>query len=214
MACQRWVLKKDMELMKRLDFLGLSAAISLWAAQASAVIAPTPLFDGITVTQTVNIEDDTGLANNANWFVFDAAAGAPLDIDINRLAAPPDLVAAIYFGDVTGLDFGAQRPGRFPGNVLFEGLRLFDTEDDTENDAFRGPFGDPRFTFTAPETGRFSLIVASLNSRGRGNPFEVTATGVSAFQTSSVAAVPLPAGVVLLLSALGVGAALRRRRRT
>lgn len=195
-------------------FFGLSIAASLCAAQASAVVAPTPLFDGITINQTVNIEDDSGLANDANWFVFDATAGSLLDIDINRLTAPPDLVAAIYFGDVTGLDFGAQRPGQFPSNVEFEGLTLFDTEDDTENDSLGGPFGDPRFTFTAPQTARYSLIVTTLNLSGRGSPFEVTASGVSTFATSQVAAVPVPAGIVLLLSALGLGALVRKRRAT
>ncbi|MEM1277374.1 MAG: hypothetical protein AAGH74_12670 [Pseudomonadota bacterium] len=197
--------------MRRMNRIGLAAALSLFAAQASAVVVPTALFDSVTVNQTVTIEDDSGRANNANWFIFDAIAGASIDIDINRLAAPPDLVAGLYLGDVTGLDFGLQRPSQFPSNVQFAGLSLLDTEDDTENDSHGGPFGDPRFTLLAPETGRYSVIVATLNSSGRGNPFEITATGVTTVQSSDVAAVPLPAAALFLLSALGLGVILRRR---
>lgn len=180
--------------------------VAMSATMASATpVSPFTLYDGITVTQTVNVEDDSGLLNNANWFVFSATAGDLIDIDINRLAAPPDLVSELYFGDVSGLDFGTSSAnfGAANGAPL---LSFLLSADDTEDDAFGGPFGDPRFTFTAAQTGIYSFYVATLTA-GIDSPFEVTATGIAP------APVPLPAGFPLLAGALGLFGWIGARRR-
>ena len=74
-------------------------------------------------------------------------------------------------------------------------------EDDTEDDPFGGPFGDPRFTTTL-DPGIYTVLVASLN-----------VDFASAFTiTSNVgAAVPEPSSSVIFV-ALGFAALIRRRK--
>ncbi|GFE63532.1 VPLPA-CTERM sorting domain-containing protein [Litoreibacter roseus] len=172
---------------------------------SAATISPTGLLGDGTVNATVNIEDDSGLLNDANWFTFYATAGQTIDIDINREERRPDLAAELYLGDVTGSDFGT-RSGNYGTVTPLAGLTFIDREDDTEQDAFNGPWGDPRFTFTATDTGVYSFFVVSLNTQGVGADFSVTATGID-----SIEVVPLPAGGLLLATALaGFGIARRR----
>lgn len=184
--------------------IALGAAALMGSAALAAPVSPTTLMDGVAVTETVNIEDDSGLLNDANWFIFFAEAGDLVDIDINRLAAPPDLIAELYFGNVTGLDFGNSNADAGSGNAS-PLLTFLDVEDDTEDDAFGGPFGDPRFTFTAAETGTYSIAVTRFFTNGANEPFEIIGTGISPTP------IPLPASGLLLVGALGGVAAVRRK---
>ena len=173
---------------------------------AQASVIPTVLSDGVTVIDTVNIEDDSGLLNDSNWFIFHATSGASVDVDINRLVAAPDLCAELYFGDVTGVMFGGLNADCGAANGE-PPLVLTDVQDDTEDDAFGGSFGDPRFTFVAADTGIYSLQVHTLNSSGVGSEFEVIATGIDPINT-----VAEPSMLLLLGSGLIGLAGVRRKR--
>lgn len=188
-------------LLQKLLASATIVAVSATMAFASPV-SPIALDPGVTVIDTVNVLSN-GDRNDQNWFTFSATAGSLIDIDINRRAAPPDLYATLYFGDVTGVDFDTDGSG---------GLTNAITSDDAENDAHGGPWGDPRFTFTAQSTGTYSFFVTALSccsSPGAvGTAFDVTATGIAP------SAVPLPAGLPLLAAALGAFGFARTRRRT
>ncbi len=142
-------------------------------------------------------EDDSTLANDSAWFVFTLFGDTDVDVDINRTIADPDLFATLFAGDVTGVDFGGLLADDFTGPMDFGPLTFIETQDDTEDDAFGGPFGDPRFQ-TNLGAGTYSIMVTSLNV---GGPFNVT---------SNVSFVPEP-GTFTILAACGL-VVMRRRR--
>ena len=173
-----------------------AAFATLGAGAHAGTVEPTFLDDGVRVTDRIEGSQSASF-DEQNWFVFDAVAGASVDIDINRLEAALDPIAFLYFGDVSGHDFEGAAPSP---------LTFLERQDDTENDALGGPWGDPRFTFVAQQTGRFSVRVASFSSgSGVGAAFEVIGTGI--------APVPLPASALLLLGGLGAAAGVSRRRK-
>ena len=146
-------------------------------------------------------EDDSTLANDSAWFIFDLASDFDVDIDINRTVAAPDLVASLFLGDVTGVDFGGLLADDFLFGGAFGPLTFIETQDDTEDDDFGGPFGDPRFQLNLGP-GRYSVLVSAL-SPVEGGPFEITSN-------VSVNAIPEP-GTLGLLSLCSL-AFVRRRR--
>lgn len=146
-------------------------------------------------------EDDSTLANDSSWFIFDLDSGFDVDIDINRTTAAPDLIASIFFGDVTGIDFGNLLADDFLFGQDFGALTFIETQDDTEDDAFGGPFGDPRFQLNLGP-GRYSVLVSALTPL-EGGPFEITSN-------VSVNAIPEP-GTFGLLAVCSL-AFVRRRR--
>jgi hypothetical protein len=108
-----------------------------------------------------------------------------------------------FFGDVTGLDVDSLSPdglinGLLVSNGVFGPLTVIDTQDDTENDSFGGPFGDPRFNLSLSSTGTYTLLVATLSAPGS---YEISTTGITS--------VPEPS--TLAIFALGImGLAARR----
>lgn len=193
--------------MKSLLLATASAVAAFGAAQAAVV--PTVLQDGVTVVEDNPFGDDSGLLNDANWFVFSGTAGADVDIDINRLVADPDLFAVLYAGDVTGTDFGTQLAD--DGGIVTDlpGLTFLDAEDDTEDDTLGGPFGDPRFVLQLPSSGLFSLVVVRLTPETVEDfPFEITARGID----GSGPVVPIPGAAILMGGALAGFAGVRRKK--
>ncbi len=182
--------------MRIFVFLGLALVATQYAA---ATILPTGLSNGLTVSETLNIEDDSGRLNDANWFIFDAAASSNVDIVFGG-SSINILYAEVYFGDVTGLDFGGQNMGDFlfhadPPLVTIDGAGgFFDTVAD--------------LSFVADQTGTFSLAVASIDNSGVGELFEVTATVISA-------SVPEPTTLALMgLGLAGIGYKRRQLKET
>lgn len=134
-------------------------------------------------------------ATRGAWFVFTMSSAGPVDIDINRTTAPPDLFGALFAGDVTGVDVAAELAGSnvrdrvIIGNGVIGPLTRVETRDDTEDDPFGGPFGDPRFTRTL-NAGTYSLYVTSLQP-AVGGAFTMVASGMS----GAVVATSLTGGV-------------------
>ena len=188
--------------MKMRHGIGLVAAAMGSAAMAQPV-SPMTLTGGVQISQDVR-EDDSNAASLGGFWVFTLGAAMDVDIDINRLLADPDLAATLYEGDVTGADMTAFSPdglinGILVGSGVFGPLTAIAFEDDTEDDAFGGPFGDPRFTMNLP-AGTYTLMVAALNT---------DVIGVDAYEVVTNL-VPAPASLALL--GLGGLVGLRRRR--
>jgi hypothetical protein len=185
------------------------AGMAFGVPAAAATVSATNISNGTTTTSVSALYD--GALSASNVFVFSATAGASVDLDINRLAAPPDLYAVLRFGDIRGTDIGTSTFTDIDTTSDVFGTSYVDSADDTEADALGGPYGDPRFTFVAGQTGTYSLFVIALDCcsdpGALGSPFEVVASGIA---SAPPAPVPLPAGAVLLVSAIG---ALMIRRR-
>lgn len=151
-------------------------------------------------------EDDANAAEFGQFFVFSLDATTDIDIDFNRTTADPDLYAVLFSGDITGSNPNDLSPDGLingftfpdPGDV-FGPLTVISDEDDTEDDPFGGPFGDPRFTNTL-DAGDYTVLVMALNVDG--GQFTVT---------SNVGAVPEPSSIALI-GVLGVCCLISRRR--
>ena len=185
--------------MVRLLFIVIAAVFA--NSSVVAQVTPTDLVFGTTLGPFIADEDDSTLANDSDWFLFTLTETSAVDIDINRTAAPPDLIASLFFGDVTGVDFGTLLADDFLGTGSdFGALSFIDTEDDTEPDLFGGPFGDPRFQLNL-DPGTYSLLVTTL-SPIEGGPFTIT---------SSASVVPEPNLLTVLCCFAGFVASRRRR---
>jgi len=175
-------------------FIGAPAALASTAS-------PIALQSGVPVITTV-FEDDgvaTGvvtLLNDSAWFTFSALAGTGITVSAENAS---DTTIELYFGDVTGLDFGSRDADfglqRATLELTFVG----------QNDDFSG--FNSFLSLTASSTGAYSLLVTDLF---------VTSiqTTVTATYTAPVSApVPLPAPAALLLAGLaGLGLVRRRRK--
>ena len=185
--------------------LGLGLAAGASAASLEAVsLAPGTTTATLTATTLGQVSD-------TNLFVFSGTAGDTIDIDINRLAAAPDLYAMLRFGELRGRDTGDDLFSELFREVYF-GTTLTAAADDTEADAFDGPYGDPRLTLTLTQTGTYSLFVSAWgccsDDGAIGSPFEIIAAGIS--PAPDFYPVPLPASGVLLVGGLGMIAGWRR----
>ncbi|WP_232769057.1 PEP-CTERM sorting domain-containing protein [Colwellia sp. Bg11-28] len=187
--------------MLKAALAGLVLSVSSFAN--AGVIPLGNLEDGTVFSGTVIGDDDSFIASLGDYWTFNGAAGDIIDIDINRTEASPDLIATLFFGDVTGLDVDSLSPdglinGLLVSNGVFGPLTVIDTQDDTENDSFGGPFGDPRFNLSLSSTGTYTLLVATLSAPGS---YEISTTGITS--------VPEPS--TLAIFALGImGLAARR----
>ena len=168
----------------------VTAAIT---AAASANINATALTVGTSGPFVAEDTTFTGL-NDLAWFTFTLDATTSINIDFNRTSAPPDLVASLYSGDIDGFDAFGFGTHRDVWTSNFGPLTFVDLQDDTHDDAFGGPFGDPQFLNTL-DAGTYSIVVSALE--GAGGEFTVT---------SNVA--PTPGA----LAALGLGGLMATRR--
>ncbi|MGF1501643.1 MAG: hypothetical protein ACFBSD_07475 [Paracoccaceae bacterium] len=195
----------------------LTAALMLgWGTAAKAVVMPTILSDGVTVTETATAFTD-GLANDANWFVFTASDAASVTLTFTEPSAGLDLSAWLFAGNVTGVDFGS----------TFDSIRLSDFETAALGDMFVGleliarsddatpAVSDlPAFSFTPSGFGIFSVAVGTETDLG--GTFTITADGVRPFDATGGGggvAIPLPGAGLLLLSALAAVGGITQRGR-
>ncbi|USO00173.1 MAG: hypothetical protein H6810_05785 [Phycisphaeraceae bacterium] len=151
------------------------------AAAAQPVVGARVVPGGVGPRESGNALDP---ASSVSWFTFTVPALGTVDIDINRTTAPTDLVAALFRGDVRGVDMTAITPNGLANDLFnntpgdtFGPLTYLGDQDDTEDDPFGGPFGDPRF-HQVLTPGTYSLMVTSFQP-AEGGPFEIIATGVS-----------------------------------
>lgn len=152
-------------------------------------------------------EDDANAASFGQYFTFTLDANTDVDIDINRTFADPDLVATLFSGDITGLDPNTISPDGLINGLLvtsgtFGPLTVVDFQDDTEDDPFGGPFGDPRFQINL-NPGTYTVLVGAFNVDAP-DGFTVTSN------VGAVVPEPSSAGI---LGVLGAVAFLRRRRK-
>ena len=183
--------------MRKMSCFLAVTCMAVLTASANAQVTPTGLVVG-EQGPFVAGEDDSTLANDSDWFIFTLTSDFDVDIDINRTEAAPDLFATLFEGDVTGVDFGGLLADDFTGPNDFGPLTFIETQDDTEDDAFGGPFGDPRFQLNLGP-GTYSVLVTALSPL-EGGPFTIT---------SNVSAVPEPSAFAVL----GLGGLLFARRR-
>jgi MYXO-CTERM domain-containing protein len=180
--------------MNKTSFTAILVTAAITAGASASAVNATALTVGTSGPFVVGDYGVTGL-NDLTWFTFTLDATTSIDIDFDRTSAPPDLIASLYSGDIDGFDasgFGAH------SNVIvsdFGPLTYIEWQDDTHDDAFGGPFGDPQFTNTL-DAGTYSIVVSAL--QGAGGEFTVT---------SNVAPTP---GV---LAALGLAGLMGTRRR-
>lgn len=171
-----------------------SCVVALLVGSAGAQpVTPLPLTDGSSGPYFTGYFGVTNFSNHA-WFTFSLANSTAIDIDINRTSANPDMTASIYAGDITDVDATAFGNYGSLFNSSFGPMVFVAWEDDTEDDPFGGPWGDPRFTITLP-AGTYSMVVASAST---GGGFTITSN------------VPAPGAAAIL--ALGGLLAARRRR--
>ena len=182
----------------------LSAAIALACVSAATahVIAPiADLTDGVArVGNFVSGEDNFEAPSTWQVYTFQANAGDNINIRVSRLVADADPVAYAHLGDLTGADV-------IPGVHYLDDLSDFGLEygaygDDSVDDPFGGPFGDPLFGFSAPSDGVYTIITHMYGDYAGNPPYEIQVTGSS---------VPAP-GAIALAGAGGL-LCLRRRRR-
>ena len=188
------------------------AAFALSFVIGSAVnadaINPVAMSDGDVATGDVFDDDGTAPASQF-WITFFANAGDTVDLDINRTAASTDLFATLAFGDVTGLDDilisgGDLDIGTSATWTAELGLTFIEDRDDDEDDAFGGPFGDPRFTFVAASTGVYTVAVVSYADPTDGAQAQANLSITSA----------IPEPTTSLLVGIGAfGMAIVRRRK-
>lgn len=172
------------------------------AARADVISSLGDLTDG--AAQTGNFV--SGISNfdsPATWrvYTFDANAGDNILIRVSRLAAQVDPIAYAHEGNLIGADL---IPGVDHADDLSAyGLTYMAYGDDSVDDPFGGPFGDPLFGFVAPATDTYTVIAHMYGDYPGDLPYEVQVSGST---------VPAPGAAVL--TGIGGLLCLRRRRRS
>jgi hypothetical protein len=170
------------------------------AAQADVISSLGDLTDG--ATQSGNfVSGADNFQSPATWrvYTFDANAGDNILVRVSRMAAQVDPIAFAHLGNLTGADVA---PGILANDLSTYGLTFMASGDDSVDDAFGGPFGDPLFAFVAPATDTYTVITHMFGNYEGSLPYEVQVTGST---------VPAPGAAAL--AAVGGLMCVRRRRR-
>lgn len=151
----------------------LLAAISISVCSILAQATPiTPLAFTSGLNTGYSVTGISSVDGNVDWFVFDANGTTNYSFWFDRTVAAPDLIAGLYSGDTTGFDYAAagagvsysySQAGFYNTALLYIGYW-----DDTHEDIYGGPYGDPDFSTTLA-AGRYSLALSSLNEGGLTN---------------------------------------------
>jgi MYXO-CTERM domain-containing protein len=189
------------------NVLALVALAGLASAASAQYVSMGNLTNGLPQSGSFTPGFVGGQTTPSTWhlWLFQANAGDAITVSVARTAPALDPVSSAFFGNANGAAFPAA--GTF---ILDEaaimgaipGLTWVGEGDDNVDDSFGGPFGDPLYNFIAPNSGTYSVFVASFLSSATGvREYDITVTGST---------VPTPGAIALL--GLGGLAASRRRR--
>lgn len=161
-----------LDLVRRLSVLAISAtAITLGTvnpASAVSLIFEGSITNGETVTGELSSENSVSEANPENWdfWTFEGTAGNSERFTARRLSRELDPAFGIWFGTETDTDSYS--------DLFSDSLNtsLVSFADDQISDP--GPFGDPTVRFTLPETGTYTIAVASFISDASDEPLGYT----------------------------------------
>lgn len=168
-------------------------------ASAVSLIFEGSISSGETVTGEVSSENSVFDVNNnpipANWdfWTFEGTAGNSERFTARRLSTELDPAFGIWFGTEADTD---SYSGLFSDSL---NTSLVASADDEISDP--GPFGDPTVRFTLPETGTYTIAVASYISDPSDEPL-----GYTLRVPFSDSATILGSGLVL-----GLGMLLKRK---
>lgn len=184
------------------NIIAAAVVLACVGAVRADVIAPiADLTDGAPrVGNFVSGVDNFEAPSTWQVYTFEANMGDAILVRVSRLVANADPVAFAHFGDLTGADV---TPGvDYADDLSAFGLDFIAYGDDSVDDDFGGPFGDPLFAFVAPSNGIYTVITHMFGDYENNPAYEIQVTGSS---------VPAPGAIAL--GATGTMLCLRRRRR-
>jgi hypothetical protein len=181
--------------------LGASLLMALAGAAHADVITPmADLTDG-TARLGNFVSGLDNFVEPSTWrvYTFQANAGDNITVRVTRQTAMVDPIAFAHQGNLAGADIPA---GLYYADELDDfGLNFVAYGDDSVDDPFGGPFGDPLFNFAAPSTDTYTVIT-HMYGNYEGNPgYEIQVSGST---------VPAPGAIAIGL--VGGVLCLRRRR--
>lgn len=155
-----------------LVFIGATslALATLKPASAISLTFTGSISGGETVTDTLPPEDSVSQdsVNPANWdfWTFEGTAGESERFTVRRLSEALDPALGIWFGTEADTD---SYTSLFDDSLNTMQVAFADDEINTP-----GPFGDPTVRFTLPETGTYTVAVASFISDPSDEPLGYT----------------------------------------
>jgi hypothetical protein len=177
---------------------------SIGSATAVSIIPEGSIGLDETVTGVVPRGDNldgnsTNTPEDWDFWTFDGTAGSQEQFTVRRLVGELDPALGIWFGteaDTTNYD------NLFSNSVNTNQVAF---ADDELPPAIPGPFGDPTVRFSLPETGTYTIAVASFLSGPEDEPFGYSLTRSLSVPFSDSATI-LGSGLVL-----GLGLLLKRK---
>ncbi|WP_146242330.1 PEP-CTERM sorting domain-containing protein [Acaryochloris thomasi] len=173
-----------------------STALALGNVNPAAAVSITfegSLTNGETVTGEVSSENSIEIPANWDFWTFEGTAGSSERFTARRTSTALDPAFGIWFGTEVDTDSYSS----LFGDSLNTSLVV--SADDEINTP--GPFGDPTVRFTLPDTGTYTVAVASFISDSSDEPL-----GYTLRVPFSDSATILGSGLVL-----GLGMLLKRR---
>ena len=140
--------------------------------------------------QTGTVAPGNNIFNSAGWdyFQFSGQQGESRTVTVRRTDRGLDPAFAIWEGLASDT---SEFPSIFNNGNTLRQVTFADDEIETS-----GPFGDPTSSFTLPSTGNYTLGITSFASDNSSEPFAYK--------------VPEPLTILGSLTAIGVGALLKR----
>jgi hypothetical protein len=183
------------------SILGASLLLALAGVAQADVIAPIADLTDAAPQLGNFVSGIDNFQSPSTWRVysFQANAGDNIVVRVTRQTAMVDPIAYAHRGALAGADIPV---GMYYADDLTDfGLTFLAYGDDSVDDPFGGPFGDPLFGFSAPENDTYTVIT-HMYGNYEGNPgYEIQVSGST---------VPAPGAAVL--ACVGGMLCLRRRR--
>ncbi len=197
-----------MTILKTLSYAATAGLLTASAAMAAPIVYEGSIAPGTTVSGTVDGSVcgvcGEGTAGTLDFWSFSGTAGDSITITGTRVDVNFDHSFGLYFG-TTSADDSLTAGHAFYGSD-FDTMSFLAFADDQISHA--GPFGDPLLSgFSLAQTGIYTIVVGAASGQTAPNSaYQLTLEG------PTPAAVPLPAGLALLLGGLGGLGILRRKK--